>query len=119
MMIKFNSEELKQARKELVKDISIQQIRKALNEEVNRVISEKIESHIKNLSSWNSMEKKVNEAITKVVEKIIRQRGFTEALKLQEVTKEDIIKRVDINKIERDVRTDLRKKLLETLNKQF
>lgn len=115
MMIKFNSDELKKARKEILKDISTQQIRRALNDAVEKVISDKIESHIKGLSSWNSMEHKVDNAIKKTVEKIIRQKGFNKAITLQEVTKDDVLKRVDIRKIEREVKASLRNDILDRL----
>lgn len=105
MIIKFNHKELQDARKEILKSISVFEFRQI----VGGAIKGEVEKLFKNF-----VDELIKEKIAKRIQQIIKKEIRNDIIKIKKVTAKDIIGKIDTLKIEKECK----KLFLEQLKKK-
>ncbi len=117
VIIKLNSKELKEVRKDLLTDAAKQEFRQELNNLINSKVEKILIEKVKNYSVWN-IENKINKVLTTETKRMVNNKIKDKKVILEKVTKKEIMDKININKIIEEVKSDIETKVFETLGKK-
>jgi len=114
MIIKLSGNEIKEIRKDLLEDVTKQEIRVQLNKQIDVNIRSKIEAHIKGMS-WHNFEDKIKRSMTKETNFVVREAIKTQVIHLETVTKKDIIAKFDMDAFVKELKKEIKALILDKL----
>lgn len=115
-IVKFSSKEINESRKELLKDISKQEVRKQLDKYISYHISNIINKKIDTMSK-SSLTYMIERAYKKGIDKKVSEALREKRISIQKITKKELFEKINVDIIITQVKDEVKKEVLKKLGK--
>ena len=95
MIIKFNSKELKEAREEMMRDITKKEVRIYLDQSMKRQVERYLDNYVE-----KTIKKELADRIRKTVAKELKM----QTIKVEKITAKEIMANIDVKNIEKEAK---------------